>query len=625
MSSGRRPFGLSLDPLEGESLAGFALRLSHRLHISPHELARLTGLTEQDRLGRARASLSTRLTPAEIKNFAATTRLDPREVRAMTLESLASRYPPAARGVANVRAGNVYSMHADRWLFPTTARYCPRCLAGDGSDIQHAHGGPWQILWRLPVVFACPLHEVFLEHLCPRCQRPVNFSNRAQLFPRPAAPGVHPAHCRTSTVRDTKTGRHDDPCGAPLTHDPLHHHRPGPGLLALQRKILRLLRPGGPKQPAQQYFTELILLTGLVMICWPRIQPVGTTRQIAEAVAQHLAIHEGTDSRLYRSTGAPVDAFVCAGLLQVTDRLLAADDLREALSSLAPEENRNRSGIPPTRHLIWDRTFKKQRSACSERFQDAADTIVPTFRRTGKGGLRLPSTGVGLRPEHIPAFLPQALAEQHLGFLSAIAPKMRRRSASVFLVRRTRGGSLDEAAQFLGINPQGKRNGYTQLLNRHLRTSGTARDFEQALDAITAELLAGPIIDYQHRREVLATWALDPESWQHILAQLPVLTSHRKPISDDRRRLAVSAYIWTRATEGEPDFVPCPPHIAHDPALRAVWLRERHNVFHWLRTTDYQPYYGALKPLLEDHARLLAKAIDRTGSSTLPVPAARRR
>ncbi len=190
--SGRRPFGLSLDPLEGESLAGFALRLAHRLHISPHELARLTGLTAQDRLGRARASLSTRLTPAEIKNFAVTTRLDPREVRAMTLEPLASRYPPPMGPRRRQRPGlsNVYSMHADRWLFPTTARYCPRCLAGDGSDIQHAHGGPWQILWRLPVVFACPLHEVFLEHLCPRCQKPVNFSNRAQLFP--------PSRCRRS-------------------------------------------------------------------------------------------------------------------------------------------------------------------------------------------------------------------------------------------------------------------------------------------------------------------------------------------------------------------------------------------------------------------------------------------
>jgi hypothetical protein len=67
----------------------------------------------------------------------------------------------------------------------------------------------------------------------------------------------------------------------------------------------------------------------------------------------------------------------------------------------------------------------------------------------------------------------------------------------------------------------------------------------------------------------------------------------RTPISDDRRRLAVSAYIWTRVTEGEPDFAPCPPHF-----------------FHWLRKADHQPYYGALKPLLEDHAEHLAKAID---------------
>lgn len=49
--AGLRPFGLSLDPLEGESLTGFVLRLAHRLHVSPLELARLTGLTEQDRLG----------------------------------------------------------------------------------------------------------------------------------------------------------------------------------------------------------------------------------------------------------------------------------------------------------------------------------------------------------------------------------------------------------------------------------------------------------------------------------------------------------------------------------------------------------------------------------------------
>jgi hypothetical protein len=161
-----------------------------------------------------------------------------------------------------------------------------------------------------------------------------------------------------------------------------------------------------------------------------------------------------------------------------------------------------------------------------------------------------------------------------------------------------------------GISTPGRRIGYTALLNRNLRAHGTARDFEQALDAITAELLAGPAIDYQHRREALASWTLEPENWQRILAQIPFPTGRRKPISDDRRRLAVSAYIWTRVTEGEPDFAPCPPHIAPDPAQRAVWTRERRNVIHRLRKADHQPYYVALKSLLEDHAERLAKAVD---------------
>ncbi|MFF4054041.1 hypothetical protein ACFYZ5_46560 [Streptomyces chartreusis] len=33
-------------------------------------------------------------------------------------------------------------------------------------------------------------------------------------------------------------------------------------------------------------------------------------------------------------------------------------------------------------------------------------------------------------------------------------------------------------------------------------------------------------------------------------------------------------------------------------------------MFHWLRKADHQPYYGALKSLLEDRAERFAKATD---------------
>ncbi|MBT2543294.1 hypothetical protein J7E99_21985 [Streptomyces sp. ISL-44] len=99
----------------------------------------------------------------------------------------------------------------------------------------------------------------------------------------------------------------------------------------------------------------------------------------------------------------------------------------------------------------------------------AADTLVPTYRRTGKGGPRLPSVGIRYRAEHIPVSMPQALADRHLRAFTDITPKMRRRNASVFLVRRAQGGTLDEAAQFLGISTPGKTIGLTTKLTHYLR------------------------------------------------------------------------------------------------------------------------------------------------------------
>ncbi|MEV0537702.1 TniQ family protein [Kitasatospora sp. NPDC050463] len=45
----------------------------------------------------------------------------------------------------------------DDWLFNKVPRYCPRCLAGDGTAIQQ-HGAPWKKAWPLPVAFVCPVH-----------------------------------------------------------------------------------------------------------------------------------------------------------------------------------------------------------------------------------------------------------------------------------------------------------------------------------------------------------------------------------------------------------------------------------------------------------------------------------
>ena len=135
-----RPLGRSLVPIPGESLPGFLLRLSFRLNLTPARLAELTGLAPD---GRSTSSLHVALL-ARIPDpgrhlFAHMTRLTGDQVTGLGLASRQERYPLPAW-----MPGKRHSLPTDRWsLFAPATRYCPECLAGDGSAIQEAFGGPW--------------------------------------------------------------------------------------------------------------------------------------------------------------------------------------------------------------------------------------------------------------------------------------------------------------------------------------------------------------------------------------------------------------------------------------------------------------------------------------------------
>ena len=155
-----RPLARSLDPLPGESVGGYLLRLACRLRLSPIRLARLTGGTRHlttSQLGR------TLLLDLDVQGFAHATRLSNDEAAALTLIPWADRYLPVARSLAAAPRSS-----REDWLFNDLPRYCPQCLAGDCSPVQQQYGGPWKAVWRLPIAFACPEHEVFLQHRCPQ-------------------------------------------------------------------------------------------------------------------------------------------------------------------------------------------------------------------------------------------------------------------------------------------------------------------------------------------------------------------------------------------------------------------------------------------------------------------------
>jgi hypothetical protein len=156
----------SLDPLPEESLRGYVLRLSYRLEISPSQLAVLTGLMPAvKRLGLP-AHLphqipSRRLAFFEdasaLGAFAESTRLTRQEAENLQMVSFAALRLPD-RGDGPLGDHRRFAFETP-WVFTAASRWCPQCLAGDGSSLQAELGGPWRKHWHLPVAFICPEHS----------------------------------------------------------------------------------------------------------------------------------------------------------------------------------------------------------------------------------------------------------------------------------------------------------------------------------------------------------------------------------------------------------------------------------------------------------------------------------
>lgn len=248
----------SLDPLPDESLVGFLLRLAHRLECSPGrilELAGFAGSRGWQHVSVIPYHVMLELTPPERDGLARTSRLTPQEAEALCFGQLQDRFPlprPASREQAPAK-------RFDWWLSTTFSRYCPQCLAGDGTAIQDDHGGAWKRAWRLPVSFACEKHNRFLEHRCPACGHPalgIHGNSGGRLVPGMMLRGLHPAQCRA----DSRTAR----CGQWLDA-PTEAVVPPAQVLELQQHLTALLQLSAPQDivsagepcSSRQYFTDL--------------------------------------------------------------------------------------------------------------------------------------------------------------------------------------------------------------------------------------------------------------------------------------------------------------------------------------------------------------------------------
>lgn len=601
------PLPRSLTPLSGESLISYLLRLGHRLGLSPLDLIRAAGWNDHAYSQRVPGSALVDISRPQAEAFARLTRQTAGEVSALTLAQWRDRYPPIAQSIPG--PGGV--MRPDPWLFIGSPRFCPSCLAGDGTPVQQLHGGPRNKLWHLPVVFACVEHQAYLEADCPHCGQHTSW----RLIQRPNDHTLHPAQCRW-TIDAQAEKRKSNACGGRLDQrlaspadDRLH---PTAGILPFQQSLLARLTPSAPATAASEYFTDLRLTAALISTTWPQGWHLFDTDAAERVDSYCRKLHgDGDRSRYQRVRDIPPrDPVTCGTLLMAADRLLSRDDLSDLLADFVRAAFKESPSRTP-----WAVIFDRQEANCSERLRWAAAPVTRVFRRTnGCRGTRAPLRN-NYRAEHIPAFLEQDWYQSHLADCAGSASKLVRRTAAVRLVQWAMGGSQNDAATFLGIKPDQAAYTASSDTRRWLQAGCDPVEFDRALRTLASELRAPPI-DYRRRRQALQNWTLSPDTWNALVNDLHHSRYTTCIDLGDRKRQASSVYVWTLVTRGEHTFAPRPLEATQPDGVRQRWAARRSTTWFQLTRPDPMGHYAQLRKSLAEYAQRLARDIDEGAGPT---------
>lgn len=493
------------------------------------------------------------------------------EADALTLSAMAVSYPP----LATMRLGGSRNMASARrtWAFNLSSRYCPNCLAGDGSIIQNAYGGPWRLRWHIPVSFACTAHSRLLEHGCPECgghpNRPSN-TERQGLTTQRTIGGLHPAQCRHLLTSGPVGASVRTPlCAARLDQTACVAEQPDSDLvmmLALQRRIDRHLTATKHSHPTsdnystskQYFFSDLIAAAQLIRLSWPDSAHFAPSSDAADLIARHVATwntlrEERSPGRRVRNAWAAPDEPAEIGAL-----LLAADTL---LADRGQDSPTLRERIQPLANAAFSHN-QANTSAAFRRMDVSPDLSRALaqrslgFNRAGGHHTRqhVPSRQCQFGIEHVPALFPEAWIEAHFGDLTSLwdpmdvwKPRHLRRVASLKLVEMAGGGTWPQCAEILGIPWTTAQRSLT-VLKRSLLPGGLWPLLDTAVEAVAQELDTAALhVDFAARRRTLSAWQIPVEDLAALTVGLVRLTN----VESSLTRAAVTALVWARVTQGD--------------------------------------------------------------------------
>lgn len=605
-----RPFARSLDPLPGESLAGFLLRLSYRMGVTPHRLATLCGLTcRSDSIPQEQLR---GLRPEAAEQLARVAHLTLPEVQALTLQDLTRTYPPLAK-LRTGQAG-LGSMSIINWVTNPDSRYCPHCLRGDGSPVQRAFGGPWRLSWHLPVTFACTQHLCLLESTCLQCDQPLSgrVIRRYSLVRIPHVSGLHPGQCRnlapgpppTPRARATPCGaRLDAPGDAAAPLPPLDMRR----ILDLQHNLNLRLAPGrlpADEQTPQTYFADLITTARLITMSWPMGATFLPSTALAGLVDEYAMpyVHNPAPRGIQIRRNAPRDTAQTSALLLAAATVLGDRDLvplRERIEPLTREVYRRSTSI-------------------GEKLLKASDASATLLRATApriygfqkRSTLHVVPQSYRFCTDEIPPLLPMEWFDEyfkplmhHLPPMTTILERHLRWAGSFRLAELVSGGTWRACAETLGI-PRNSASRTMNVLGKQLTARGLWPVFEDAVDQVARHLHAQDSrVNYALRRLSTADWCLSSADWKTLCDGIPGL-EQRQATGEPQVGEAV---IWCMVNQSS---------YLHSPTVscRRSTSRSPHRltdeVGQLANRKQRRPSYATLRQRLLTYAKQLARACD---------------
>ena len=450
------------------------------------------------------------------------------------------------------------------------------------------------------------------------------------------ADGLHPAQCRAERALNRGGRSRPDCCGTRLDH--AGTRRPAaPELIALQDKILGILDSAEPLTPLSaglpaqpiRYFADLRAISLLACSTWPAARSLSPSEEAASAIDEHIALLQSQAASRQATTGdttsrtrfdiPPADAAASSGLAHIADRILDGppDEVREHLRHLLPASTRKAS------RSYWGLSMVRSATPCSEGLYTAYAPLFWGFTKAGsqpQGRRNAVIRPQRWGPENVPAFLPQDWYDRHFTPIPGASDRFTRRTAALRLVQMVAGGSLGEAAGFLGIastdTTWARKSGiYTGV--GHVHTGASQQpgpgSFEAGLHALTRELddPATTLVNYQQRRQALETWQIDEDTWAELLSRLPAVPGPQQADLGPCKRQVASIYVWTEVTSSEHHFAPRLIEAAQPPETRQAWKAgQRSNIWGRMNRKHPIPHYTNLKRELDGLAVTLARSID---------------